>query len=223
MMSGSGVGSGMGGGMGGGAGDMFGGLQQLFGGLFGNSGAPYEDAMKQFQKYFGEAKNYQNPFFKAGENAIPGMQDWLNKMKDPSGFINNIMGKYQESPMARNLQQSAMRAGTNAGSASGMTGSTPMMQQMQQNAGQISSMDQNNFLQNVLGVNKDYGSGMSHMMDTGSHAADQISQLLQNLGMQMGSGAYGKRAGEQQDQGDIFSGLLNMLMGGGKMFMGGGM
>ena len=76
-------------------------------------------------------------------------QDWLQTQKDPSKFINDQMANYQESPYAHYLQQQSMRAGQNAASASGLSGSTPLMQQMQQNSGQIASGDMNQWLQNV--------------------------------------------------------------------------
>lgn len=191
-----------------------GGLQQFLGGLTGHSGRPFQKGMEQFQKYSNEARATQNPFYNAGTGAIPQMQSWLSGMSDPSSFINNLMSKYQESPMAHNLQQASMRAGTNAASADGTIGSTPFAQQMQQNAGQISSMDQNNWLQNVLGVNNRYGEGVGHMMDSGQHAADQISALLRELGINMGQGAYGREAGKNQDHSNLFGGLINMFTSG---------
>ena len=103
-----------------------GGLGQLFGGLFGNSGAPFSDAMKQFQNYYGQAQGYQNPFYQAGTGAIPQYQEWLQGMQNPSGFINNLMSKYQESPFAKFQQQQGVRTAQNMGSASGLTGSTPL-------------------------------------------------------------------------------------------------
>jgi len=57
-----------------------------------------------------------------------------------------------------------MRAANNIGSATGMTGSTPMMQQAQQNAQNISSGDMQNWLSQVLGINNQYGQGEAGLM-----------------------------------------------------------
>lgn len=184
-------------------------LGGLLGGLFGNSGAPYGDAMKQFQKHFGDAQGYQKPFYEAGTNAIGNYQDWLKQMKDPSGFINQQMDKYQESPWSQNLQREAMRAGTNMGSATGMSGSTPLMQQMQQNAGNIASSGQNDWLSHVLGVNTQYGAGQQGMVNMGQNAANSMSTLSSRLAELMGQGAYGQRAGKNQD----FMSILSSLFG----------
>jgi len=75
-----------------------GGLGSFLGGLFGDSGAPYDEAMQQYQKYGKMAEGVQNPFLQAGTGAIGDFQKWLGGMQDPSGFINKLMGQYQESP-----------------------------------------------------------------------------------------------------------------------------
>ena len=195
------------------------GLASIFGGLFGDSGSPYGDAMKQYKRYYGQAQDAQNPFYKAGLGGMSNFQDWLGGMKDPSAFINKLMGGYQQSPWAQNLQNQSMRAGTNAASMGGLpngmggagVGSTPFAQQMQQNAGNIASQDQNQWLQNVLGVNSQYGAGQGSLMQGGQRAADMMSSLAQMMGNNMGAGAYGQRAGQNQDMNSIFSGLFHMF------------
>jgi hypothetical protein len=187
-----------------------GGLGGLLGGLFGDSGAPYDAAMDQYQKYAKKAESYQNPFFNAGVGAIPDYQKWLQGMSNPSGFINGLMGQYQESPWAKYQQQQSMRAGTNAASASGLTGSTPFAQQMQQNAANISSQDMNQWLQNVLGINTQYGQGQQNLMTGGQNAANALTNMYGNLGQQMGEAAYGKKAGENQDFWNTIGGGLSL-------------
>lgn len=196
----------------GGGNNFSGGLAQFLNGMFGNSGAPYEDAMKEMQKYFQMSQGYQNPFLQAGTNAIPQYQSWLGQMQDPSKFINNQMNNYQASPWSQFMQNQAMRAGQNAGSASGMTGSTPLMMQMQQNAGNIASGDMQNWLGNVLGINQQYGAGLNNMMGYGQHSADIMSQLAQMMGGQMGAGAFGQKQGENQDWSNTMGGLINMFL-----------
>lgn len=190
--------------------NLMGGLGALFGGMMGNSGEPYQDAMDQYQKYFGQAAKFQNPFMKAGTDAIPGFQNWLGTMKDPSGFINNLMSNYKQSPWAKYQLQNATRAATNVGSASGLTGSTPMMQQAQQNAANISSGDMNNWLGNVLGVNSQYGQGEQSLINTGANSANALTNLYGNFGQNMGEAAYGKAAGENQDESNMWGGLFQL-------------
>jgi hypothetical protein len=123
------------------------------------------------------------------------------------------MGQYQESPFAKFQQQQGMRAAQNMGSATGLTGSTPLQMQAQQNAQNISGQDMNQWLQNVLGVNNNYGAGLSGEMGMGQHSADMLSQLMQGAGQFKGETAYGQRAGEQNDQNALW-GALGKLFGG---------
>jgi hypothetical protein len=197
------------------------GLASLFSGLFGDSGSPYGDAMKEFMKYYQQAQGAQNPFFNAGTSAIGPYQDWLKKMSDPSGFINNMMGQYKESPWSHHLQDQSMRAGTNAASMGGLPGgeggagigSTPFAQQMQQNSSNIASGDMNTWLQHALGINTQYGDGQKGMIDSGQHAGDMMSQLAMMMGGRMGEGAFGQKFGENQDFMNTISGIGKLLFG----------
>lgn len=189
-----------------------GGLGQLFGGLFGNSDAPYKDAMKEFEKYFGQAQQMQSPFYQAGVGTLPMYQNYIGGMKNPSQFINNLMGGYKESSWAKYQQDQATRAAQNQGSAMGLTGSTPLTQFAQQNARDISSQDMGSWLQNVLGINKEYGQGLNNLVSGGQNAANNMSNMLTQLAQLMGQGAYGQRAGQQQDMNNIIGGIIKLLI-----------
>lgn len=190
---------------------FLGGLGGLFGGMFGNSDKPYDKAMEQYQQWANKAQGTQQPFLDAGTGAIGDYQKWLQGQQDPSKFINDQMGNYQESPWAKNLQQQSMNAGQNAASASGLMGSTPLMQQLQQNAGSISSQDQNQWLQNVLGINTQYGQGQNNLMQGGQNAANSLTNMYNQMGNNMGQAAYGKEAGKNQDRNNMFGGLGSMI------------
>ena len=191
---------------------MFGaGLGGLFGGLFGDSGKPYDKAMEQYQQWANKAQGVQQPYLDAGTNAIGSYQDWLKGMQDPSKFINNLMGQYQQSPYTTYLQQQAQNAGVNAASASGLTGSTPFMQQQQQNATNIAQQGLDSWLRNVLGINTQYGQGQQNLMTGGQGAANALTGLYNNMGQQMGEAAYGKEAGKKQDFWNTIGGGLGLI------------
>lgn len=191
--------------------NFMGGMGQFFGGLTGNSGAPYQAGMDQLQKYFSQAQGLQNPFYNAGTQAIPQYQNWVNSMSHPTDFINGMMNQYQESPWAKFQQQQGIRSAQNIGSANGLANSTPMTQFAQQNAQNISSQDMNQWLQNVLGVNTQYGSGLNNQMNMGQNAANSMTNMLSQMGNSMAQGAYGQSAGQQQDHNNIIGGLMNMF------------
>lgn len=190
---------------------FLGGLGGIFGGLFGDSGAPYDKAMEQNTKYGNMAAGGLQPYLNAGNGAIPAYQEWLEGQKDPSKFINGLQSQYNESPYTKFLQQQAMRAGQNAGSASGLTGSTPMMQQMQQNAANIGAGGMNDWLQNVLGINTQYGQGQNNLMTGGQNAANSLSKLYSHMGDQMGEQAYNKEASGNNDFWNTLGGIGGMI------------
>jgi hypothetical protein len=190
---------------------MSGDIGSLLEALFSRPGEPYQKASDILSQYFPQAQGYLNPFLQAGQGAIPQYQNWLNTMKDPSGFINNLMGKYQESPYAKFAQQQAMRSAQNMGSASGLTGSTPLMQFAQQNAQNISSQDMNQWLQNVLGVNTQYGQGEFGLMNQGMEAGNSLTNLMQNYMNNQAGLAYGKDAAQQGRTGNIIQDIANFF------------
>lgn len=164
----------------------------FLGGMFNDTGKPYDAAQQQYDKYTGMAQGAWSPYANAGKGAVGDYQQWLKGQQDPSGFINNQMANYQESPYAKYMQQQSMNAGQNAASASGLMGSTPMMQQMQQNAGNIASQDQNQWLQNVLGINTQYGQGQQNLMQGGQNAANSLTNMYGQMGNLSGTNAYNK-------------------------------
>lgn len=187
---------------------MMSGIGSAVGGMTANSGAPYGSAMSEYEKWANKGQEAQNPFYNAGVQGVSGYQDWLKQMQDPSGFINNIMGQYQQSPYAKYQQQQSMRTANNMGSASGLSGSTPLQLQAQQNAQNISSGDMSSWMQNVLGVNSQYGQGQNNLMNMGANSANQLTNMYNQYGQLMGDAAYGQKAGENQDESNIWGGIL---------------
>jgi hypothetical protein len=183
----------------------------LLQGFFGNSGDPSRNAGKEYFNYYNKAIGRQNPFYEAGTGALPKYQDWLDTQKDPSKFINDQMGKYSQSEWAKNLTHQATNAATNMASANGLSGSTPLAQQIAQNAGNIASADQNQWLQNVLGINTQYGAGEKGLIDTGQHSADQMSNLDQQQGKNAANASYGQTLGQNSDRNEILQAITQFL------------
>jgi hypothetical protein len=196
-----------------------GGLAELFGGLFGHSDDPYKKAREAYQPYFNQATGAQQPYSQAGQAALGPYQQMLHGMSDPSGFINHLMGQYQESPFAKYQQQQSIRAGQNAASMGGLPnglggagyGSTPFAQQLQQNAQNISSQDMQNWLGRALGVNTQALGGYGNLISGGQGAANQLSNLYGQGGENMAQFAFGQGAGRSQDFSNMFGGLGNLL------------
>lgn len=202
-----------GGGMGGfGAGSPgMAGLASFFGGMFGNSGGPYQDASNTLNQYAQQAQGYQNPFYNAGVGAINPYQQMIQRMSNPQDFYRNIMSGYSQSPGAQYQQQQGMRAAQNFGSANGLSGSTPLMQQAQQNAQGISSQDQQQYLQNILGINNQAMGGYQNLMQGGQGAANNLTNMYGQLGGAQAGLAYGQGQGKNNDFMSMLSGGMQML------------
>lgn len=181
-------------------------------GLMGNSGDPYGAANSQYQQLYQQAQQTQNPFYNMGTGAIAPYQAYNQRMADPSAFINQLMGSYQSSPYANFMQKQAQRANTNSASASGLIGSTPYQQQGEQYAHDISSQDQNSWLNNVLGVNTQYGQNLNNMLNYGANSANALTNLSANFAPQMGQAAYGQQAGNNFDFSNILGGLSSFFL-----------
>jgi hypothetical protein len=179
--------------------------------IFSHPDRPYQKASGILSQYLPQAQSYLNPFAQAGQSAIPQFQQWLQSMQDPSGFINNLMGKYQESPYAKFEQQQGIRAAQNLGSASGLTGSTPLTQFAQQNAQNISSQDMQNWLSRVLGINTQYGQGEFGLMGQGLQAGNSLTNLMQNYMNSQAELGYGAEAASQGRTGNIIQSLANLF------------
>lgn len=190
------------------------GLANMFSGVMGRSGKPYEDQANTLQQWGDKAGQQQNPYIGAGQNAIPQYQNWLNSQANPSGFINDLMGKYKQSPYTTFLQKQSENAGMNAASAGGLAGSTPFMQQQQQNASNIAQGGLDKWMQSVLGVNTQYGQGLQNQITGGQSAANQLTNLYGDMGGALGDSTYGASSGQNLDFNNILSGLTSAIRGG---------
>jgi hypothetical protein len=180
-----------------------------------NPFSPYENASNEYSQWGQQAIDAQKPFYDAGVGGLEDYQSWLEGMQDPAAFINNLMKDYTQSAYAKNLTQQAMRAGTNAASASGLTGSTPFAMQMQQSAGAIASKDMQRWLSNVLGINSEYGHGERDLAHMGQQSANHMSNIFMNMGKFLAEMQYAKEAAGNKQRGNIIGdsiGLISMFL-----------
>ena len=180
----------------------------LLGNLFSNPGMPYQNAASQYQNWAQQGANAINPYNQMGQQAMGNYQNWAQTMQNPAQFQNNLMNQYQESPNAKFMQQQAMRSGQNMGSAAGLMGSSPLAMQMQQNAGNISQQDMQNWMGNTLGINQQYGNAQANMMNVGEQGANSLLGLYGNEANSMGDLAYNQGAAQNQNTANIFSDIF---------------
>lgn len=189
------------------------GATSLLGGLLSNPSALQNSLSKGATKAFGLAADIQSPFYQAGTWAIPNYENAISKYSDPQAYFNQIMNGYSMSPYAQYQEDQAMRAGTNAASASGMSGSTPYTQQMEQTAANISTEDMDKYFADIMGINQDYTQGLSRLMTGGQQSANALTQFLGSLVKGMGRADAMSQMGKAKAGSDDLAGLMSMVGG----------
>lgn len=183
---------------------------QFLGGLIGSSQG-FDAASKALGQGWEQAQQYQKPFWETGVNALPQYNKWLQGMQNPSDYLNNLMGQYQQSPWAKFQTQQGIRAANNAGSASGLIGSTPLAQSTADYARNISSQDQNNWLQNVLGINNLYGQGQFNLANIGQNSANSLTNYLGDYSRAQAEAQAKSADAGQNDMFNMIGGGLSLL------------
>lgn len=187
-------------------------LSSLLGNIFSDPRRPYADAERAYDPWMDRASGAMQPFYDQGVDAMNPFKKRLDEMGDAPGFLNHMMDKYQESDWAKNMKENAQRAATNAASASGLIGSTPYLQASEKIAGDISREDMQNWLQNALGVNKDYMGGYDRMIGRGFDAARNMADIFGNRARDTAQLEYDKSRAGQQRTGGIVGSILDFFL-----------
>lgn len=190
---------------------FMGGAGGLLGGLFGKHGADQygnqiQNAQNESKDLYNQGLQYYQPYYDQGTDAFGKYGQAVDRMSDPTQFVNGIMDQYQESPGAQFQQQQGLMQANNASAASGSLGS-PQEQIALQKYGQgVSNQDMQQYMQNALGVNSQYLSGLGNQSQMGFGAAqsmnqnrqglaDNLAELLQNLGLSQAQGSQAMGGG----------------------------
>jgi hypothetical protein len=187
------------------------GISGILQGLFGNSGAGYEEAANQMQKNLQQGANYLAPYRNAGEQAIPQLQQWMQQFQNPQEFLSNVFSKYETSPFAKNQMAQAQRGANNAASAGGLLGSTAHMREAGNIANQVTSQDMQQYLNNFLGVGNNYGQGLNSLFQGGLSAANSTAGLFGQNARGLGELYGGAANGKESDSNDMMAGFMKVL------------
>ena len=174
---------------------------------FLGGGAPsgYEDMQKALQQGIGQAGaasrqaiGYLQPYEQLGFGALNKYMSGLSQMEDPAAYYRNIMSGYSESPMAKYQEQAGMKALTNQSAAAGMLGSGALRSSILRESQGISSQDMQSYLNNIMGVQGRYLSGMGGLGQMGFQAAGGQAQAAlapisaySSMYPQLGAAQYG--------------------------------
>lgn len=196
----------------------------------GDSTGGYEEARGAIEQGMQEQRGLEQggeaafgPYQQAGAGGLDAFRQALAQGQDPSAFINQLMGQYQQSPGYEQQLQAGEQAANRASAASGMLGSGAEQQAAAGRAQGLRSQDVQNYLNNVLGLRQQYLGGQSGLAGMGLKSAEDIMGARQTLGGQLGQGYGGigqTYIGEAQQPG-FFDQLLGTAGTLGGAFLGG--
>ena len=192
----------------------------IFDTLFGGGqGQGYKDMQGQIaqeqemlRKMQQEGMQRYQPYYDAGTAALPQYQSAIDEMKDPQAYYNKMLSGYQESPQAKQQIDAATQAAQAAAAAGGMGGSSSSMHQAAQIAQQGIGQDQQQYLQNVMGIHGQYLGGLGGLEQQGLGTAGQMNQLGSNYAQMLGH-TYDDMGRAQYGQDVAGAGAWNRLLG----------
>lgn len=190
--------------------DLFGGGQQS---AYRDEQDSLRQAMAAQREQEARAEQSISPYEQAGRQALGQEQQFLGGMADPQAYINKILGGYKQSPGAQFETQQGIQAANRGAAASGMLGSGAEQKALTEFGQQVSSRDMQNYLNNILGVGREYLGGEQGLGAQGFRGAEDIGGYRMGLGRQLGQGygALGRaRMGEDLSRG----GMVGRLAGG---------
>lgn len=134
-------------------------VDTLFG---GGQGKGYEDLQRYIQQGSGKRTDWERRAEEAMSPYMgdPRIQNQYEKAiasgADPAALYKQMMSTYSQSPLAKTQTEAGMNAIRSAEAGSGMHGSGAEMEELQKNAQNISSADQQDYLNKLLGIRSDY-------------------------------------------------------------------
>lgn len=170
---------------------------------------PADAAMPYLNQIPGMEKSYLEPYINRGNEASNALTPQFNEMtKDPAAFLENIMKSYTPSRSYQLRLGESERAAGNSAAAGGMRGSLNDITNESRIADSLLGEDMQQWLKNVLGIQKEGTEGLGHESDTGFSASTGLTSDLSNvLGTQAGL-AFQGQANQNQSRSDLLSGLI---------------
>jgi len=158
-----------------------------------------QQSMALQKQYLGQAQGYMQPFYGAGQDALKQLQGMFSQMQDPQKFYQQMMSGYQTSPQAQLQMSQAQKAANQSAAASGMLGSGAEQKGLAGYAQQLTSADQQQWLNNMMGIHSQAIQGLGGLEQQGFGAGGQmggwgmktgsnLSDLMQQMGMAQAQG-----------------------------------
>ena len=183
--------------------------------LFGKN--PADEAIKGIQGIPEQMRPYFEPYMKAGQQALPGLQEQYGRLtNDPGGMINQVGSSFQKSPGFDFALKQALQSSGNWERSRGMAGSPEHEFLNMEQATGLANQDYNNWLSKALGM---YGQGLGgqqNLYNTGYGASSEFGNTIGSNQMQQALLKYLGQSQKNAASGDILgkvTGALGSLAG----------
>lgn len=195
------------------------GIGSGIGGLFSNND-PTRGVGKYYDQIPGAINPYYNPYFQAGKNTLPGLQNTYGQLtNNPGEFLNNIGANYHQSPGFQFALKQALGGANRAAAAGGMAGSPENEQQNMSIATGLADQDYNNWLGKATGLFGEGLNGQQNLAGMGFQAGNSMAEQIAQALAQRGNLQYASNVGQNQARGsaldNIFGGAASLAAFGG--------
>lgn len=175
---------------------------------------PADAAMPYLDQIPGMEKQYYDPFIQHGKDAYNTLNPQISKMgSDPAGFLEGLMKNYEPSRGYQLKQDEMLKAAGNTAAAGGMRGSLSDISNESRISDVLMGDDMQQWLQNVMGIQKGGLEGLTHQFDTGYDASKSLAGDLSNVFGTKAGLAFQGQANQNQSKSDLLSGLMKVLGG----------
>ena len=196
----------------------------IFGGGNNNNNKtnPANAAMPYYNQIPGMENNNYNPYIQRGNDAYNNSNPTINEMSsDPAGFLQKLMGGYTASKDYQMKNDAMTRSAGNSAAAGGMRGSLDDIKNQAGISDSLLGNDMQNWLTNVLGVQKTGLQGEQNLQNQGYNASNALTGDLSNVMGTQGSLAFQGQTNQNQNHSDMMSLLTKLGAGGAGWFFGG--
>lgn len=175
----------------------------------------YEDAEKQFRKFWEEAKGNMQPFINQGLAQYGNLTGAENALLNPETLLKKWMSGYEESPYAKKSLETARSGGLDAASSMGLLGSNAAIGNIQNSASDIMNQDRSAYLGDLM---QKYLSGVGigqNIYGTGAGMASNLGELSHRFGQDIGGARYGAANAPGNLLAQLINTAANVYTGGG--------
>lgn len=179
---------------------------------YGDMQNEIQKAQDSLNKYYSQGQQGMNPYAQAGTNALNNYQNFYQGMADPQAYYNKVMSGWSMSPGAQMNEKYGTKAMNQAAAASGIIGNPGQQEQVGQYMNNLVDTDQQNYLNNVLGIGKQYGDAEGNLMNQGYNSSNALLNSFMGQG-NMNANLYGQMGQSQLQQQMARGGGINDILG----------